>query len=122
MRFVRLGLAFAAACALGAPAAGCIPPWMAADCMNSKAKVKNEELNKNYQIVCTDDTPTGSNISRSRCFRRYQQEDRRVQDRATMEKLQTDGSRPALDPQGGGGGVRREVPGGVERGTLTVRR
>jgi len=73
-----------------------------------------------YQVVCTDEAPTGSHISRSKCYRRYQQEDRRAQDRATMEKIQTDTSRPLVDPQGGGSG-RREVPGAVERGTRTVR-
>jgi hypothetical protein len=122
MRFVRPGVAFAAACAFSALAAGCVPAWMASG-YNSKDKDQKETSGKE-QIICTDETPTGSHISRSRCYRRYQQEDRRAQDRATMEKIQTDSGRPALDPQGAGGGSgHREVPGGIERGgTLTVRR
>jgi hypothetical protein len=84
MRMKALGVAIlTASCALGATGSGC-------------ATTKNKSDDKDYAVICTDEKPTGSNISRFRCRKRWQVEDRRASDRAAMERIQFDTRRPGL--------------------------
>lgn len=77
MRLTRVqGVVFAAACAL-AGAAGC-------------ASSTANRTDKNYKVVCADSAPTGSNISRLKCWRERDVAERTAKDRATMEKLHYD--------------------------------
>jgi hypothetical protein len=84
MRFRRVQSAlFAAACALGAAAAGC-------------ATTKGGEGDKNYTVECTDTAPTGSHIARTKCYRRIDMDERTRRDRAQMEKIQYDTARKKM--------------------------
>ena len=114
MRFKGIGVVvFGIACAVGAATQ--------AGCAHSKTKGVDEN-GRAYEVVCADEAPTGSNISRFRCYRRWQVEDRRQQDRAAMERIQFDTKRPAI--HGGGGGQQQRVVqnsgGGISSGSATA--
>ena len=81
----------AAACALGA-AAGCA------------TSSKQQTGDKKYVTVCTEDAPTGSHISRLKCYRKVDQDERTRQDRSNLEKMRSGTTRsvnPSLDPAAG---------------------
>lgn len=81
MRLRRLQTAlFAAACALGAAAAGCA--------------TSGQKGNQMYSVECTDSAPTGSHIARTKCYRRIDADERSRKDRASVEKLQFGTARP----------------------------
>lgn len=72
---------FAAACALLSTIAGCA----------SSQQQKNGEpsavlYNKN-KMVCERESPTGSHIPRTRCFRRQETDQRRAQDQSTVDAI-----------------------------------
>jgi hypothetical protein len=84
MRLRQFGIAtLAAACALGATAAGC-----------TTSSPNGKKTDKPYTVECDEDAPTGSHISRLRCYRRPDREERTRRDRETMEKIQYNTARP----------------------------
>ena len=106
MSLKGIGIAlFAAACALGATASGCA---------TSKNGTRGRSADgRQYTVICRDEAPTGSHISRFRCYRKFDVEQRRANDRAEIERMESQTMRThinssALNPnnhfivQGGG--------------------
>ena len=82
---------FAAACALLSVTAGCA----------SSKQQKNGEpsavlYNKN-KMVCERESPTGSHIPRTRCFRRQETDQRRASDQSQVDAIKLNS---AVNPSG----------------------
>lgn len=114
--FVAVLVAVAAGCAVAASASGCVPAcFIHPSSCQQRSSPKSAE--KTFEVECTDEAPTGTNISRSRCYRRGQAEERRQNDRAATEKLQTNTPRPSTPSPGSRPFV---VPAGNSQPTATT--
>ena len=69
---------FAAACGLAVMVSGCFT-------------MRPQQHNKDV-LVCQDQAPTGSHISRTTCYKRAQIEERGEQDREKMRRMQHQGA------------------------------
>ncbi len=82
MRLRRIEIAIlAAACALGAAVSGCATSG------------GQKTGDKKYTVVCSDEPPTGSTISRLRCHREIDVQERQRRDHRAMEKIQFETNR-----------------------------
>lgn len=92
---VRLRLSLlAAACALSWTMLGC------ASNQQSSSKEPTAVLYNKEKVVCKRDYPTGSNIARTRCYRRSDAAARRASDQAQIETIKLGGA--VVTKPGGG--------------------
>ncbi|HTE50975.1 MAG TPA: hypothetical protein VK698_08905 [Kofleriaceae bacterium] len=59
---------------------------------------------RKYATVCSEEAPTGSHISRLKCYRKQTLVDRQDQDRRNLERQRNDWARnknPSMDPASG---------------------
>jgi len=111
---MRLGrfdaVLLAAAITTAASSSGCVPSCFIhpGSCQVHPARGQNASAGKDDDVVCTEEPVTGTNVSRLRCYKRLQGEDRGQPDRAKS------------DPQGERGKNPRIVTGGSPQPRLTV--
>jgi hypothetical protein len=87
---LRLSL-FVAACALLSPIAGC------ASSQQKKDGEPSAVLYNKNKMVCERESPTGSHIPRTRCFRRQEADQRRASDQSQIDAIKLGG---AVNPSG----------------------
>lgn len=87
---IRFSL-FVAACALLSTIAGC------ASSQQKKEGEPSAVLYNKNKMVCERESPTGSHIPRTRCFRRQEADQRRAHDQLTVDSIKLGG---AVNPTG----------------------
>jgi hypothetical protein len=99
MPSLRFAAFLVAACA--AFGAGCAAPCRSGGACDDTRAPGQEQAASDEDMVCVNEPVTGSHIVQQRCSRRSDVDERRQQDRATMEKVQIDAHRPVSDPRRG---------------------
>lgn len=86
MFFVRLRFSLVAACALLSTLAGC------ASSSQQKSDEPSAVLYNKDKMVCERESPTGSHIPRTRCFRRREADQRRASDQSQIDAIKLGGA------------------------------
>jgi hypothetical protein len=76
--------------------AACALSWTVAGCGSSRQQSSSDQqtavLYNKDKVVCTRDNPTGSNIPRTRCYRRQDAQTRRNNDQTQIEAIKLGGA------------------------------
>jgi len=89
MQLVRLGAVMAAAWAMAVSMSGCAP-----SCAAQRGGCQASPTARGDDVVCLEETETGTHITEPRCYSRSEIEERRKADRETLDRAQMNSNRP----------------------------
>lgn len=87
MFLVRLRFSLVAACVMLSTIAGC-----ASSSQQQKGDEPSAVLYNKDKMVCERESPTGSHIPRTRCFRRREADQRRANDQSQVDAIKLGGA------------------------------